>query len=124
MTLYEQIEAIAQPIVKHYWGDVVEHDKRALSQFRRGDSALWACRSMGSHLARLTFSDMMTLAERHKATLDNWRVLQATNDIWDVGDWYLLTATDDNGNGTIVKMSEREAEQMFADAISAVRCFT
>lgn len=114
-TLYDVIEKIAKPIVTNYWSDVAVHDKASLARMKKGDQLLWACRDYGSHIAWLYWSDEKSDVRR--ITM-NRSVFQAANKIWPGMQWYLLTATSDDGLGTIVKVSVEEGERLFADRIT------
>jgi hypothetical protein len=119
-TLYDQIEKTAKPIVTNYWTDVALHDKASLARMKTGDQLLWACRDYGSHIAWLVWSDVRaeTGSKLQRISM-NRSVFQSANQIWPGMQWYLLTATSDNGRGTMVKISVEEAERLFADLISS-----
>lgn len=99
-TLYQQIELIARTTVKHYMTDVTTHDKSTLAKMRdypanaKPPSKIW------------------------QETMVNRSIFRAVNDIWPGTQWYLLTARDDDGNGSVVKIgSVMDGEDIFVDRI-------
>jgi hypothetical protein len=52
-TLQQKMVQIAEPIVKHYWSDVTDHDFPAVEMMLVGEARLWALRKTGTWLCSL-----------------------------------------------------------------------
>lgn len=119
--LYAKIERIAQATVRYYESDIAIHDKGTLAAMQPGDTALWACRESGSHLAFLDFADReMTPLNRHAATIGNRNLFRACNKHWPGMQWHLLTVTDHEGHGTVTRVSVKKAERLFEERLDAM----
>ena len=116
--LYQKIEKVARGIVTNHWSDVEDHDKMTLARMKKGDQLLWACRYYGSHIAWLVWSDVDTTRSVFQRVTMNESVFQSANKNWPGMQWYLLTATSDDGRGTMVKISVEEGARLFADRIT------
>lgn len=53
-TLQQKMVQIAEPIVKHYWSDVTDHDFPAVEMMLVGEARLWTLRKTGTWLCTLS----------------------------------------------------------------------
>jgi len=97
-TVYEQVEALARPVVQHYWDDVRVHDRRAFAGAVDGDMFLWAPRRCGSHLVTLVSAADgpagVSAAKRYESARDWFHAVEAT---FSPDQWYLVEVLGKGG---------------------------
>ncbi len=120
MTLYQKIKRIARPVVKAYHDDITVHDRAACARMKHGSTAVWMCRSHGSHFIHVAMHGDTVSRETLESLRNglNWfdAVAKVFGNEDGANNWYLLEQTGE----TVTPLTAIEARQLFVDRIRAL----
>ncbi len=119
-TIYQKLKRIALPVVQHYHADLTTHDLAALRAMKDGETAMWSCRTHGTHfiwLARKSDQADHATVESCRNALNYFDAVAKVFGNEDGADqWYLLEKT---GNG-IIPMAAEQAREHFVRRINCI----
>lgn len=111
--IYEQLAALAAPVVKHYETDLTHHDRNALECSSAGDIAFWSPRECGTHFIWADLKSWRAMkrfeSAAERAHSINW--FDACVDSasgYPPRKWYRLDF-ECRGHGTVREVTESEA---------------
>jgi hypothetical protein len=117
MTVYQKIKRIAVPIVKAYQTDITIHDRKSCAAMKPGETALWSCRSHGSHfvgLAKSTDTVSRDTVESLRKALNYFDAVAKVFGNQDGSDiWYFIERTGE----AVWPLTATEARQHFVNRI-------
>ena len=124
MTLYQRIKKFSRGTLKHYETDLTIHDRRLCAAMTPGTSALWTCRTMGTHFI---WNAHATDEISHKC-LDDLRnrlnyfdaVAKVFGNEEGCDTWYLLECVGTKQNGTTLKCTAEQAREIMLRRIKGM----
>ena len=116
MTLYQRIKKFSRGTLKHYETDLTVHDRRLCASMTPGTSALWSCRTMGTHFMWLAHKDDEISHKCLEDIRNRLNYFDAVGKVFGNEDgadtWYLLECCGTKQNGTTCKLTAEEAREI------------
>jgi hypothetical protein len=103
-TIYAQLVAIADSIVKHYRDDLIVHDARICEGIVTGDVAFWFPYVNGTHLYKTALGSVDAPDRQLSQLRGGMEWVRASDQTWGPKHWYMLVSTRGQF-GTVTRIS-------------------